>query len=116
MVSFLDFSISMESFFQRISAMMIKHDDSSFEHQTESIEHERQQRRLSAPDIRRRVLFNDRSPIRSNSKVTSSDPLPTDQLMTYFNIPFFRRHPSQSIGKSKGKKVHIDVAARRCTA
>ena len=91
----------MESFFQRMSSIVLR-SNTKEDMETEDDESERQrqfrhlqERRRSAPDIRRRGLLNERLLRTANQKGTSEEQIPTH--LTTATSPW--RTPLNSVGE-----------------
>ncbi|CAF0878881.1 unnamed protein product [Rotaria sp. Silwood1] len=91
----------MESFFQRMSSFVIRNSNKFIEQDINEIENERQrqftylqERRCSAPDIRRRGITIDRLTRVLDQKGTSEE-----QITTHFNAHMLSRKHYNSIGK-----------------
>lgn len=92
----------MDSFFHRVSSIVIRGDQQAIATDLDPKDNERQRkfknlqrRRLSAPDIHRRAaLLTDRT-----QKGISSEQINADKFMSYFNTSIFRRRHHHSNGR-----------------
>lgn len=91
----------MESFFQRMSSIVIRNSNKIFERDIDEIENERQaqfnylqERRCSAPDFHRRGLAADRLARLLDQKGNSEE-----QITNHFNTNVLPRKHYNSIGK-----------------
>lgn len=102
----------MESFLRRMSSIVRKtnhkssdpgdneDDNDQEEIDEESHFHRLQQRRRSAPDIRRRTNQGEKTPIELDQKVISVEEINSQSLIRHINTNSFTRKQYQSIGKS----------------
>ncbi|CAF3614862.1 unnamed protein product [Rotaria sordida] len=93
----------MESFFQRMSSLVIRNSNKYVEQDIDEIDNEEQrqftylqQRRCSAPDMRRRGTTTDRSAQTLDQKGTSEE-----QITTHFNTHMLSRRHYNSIERKK---------------
>ena len=99
---------SMDAFIQRMSSMVIgKYNSTSMEKQTDDGKNDRQEqfdkqqrRRLSAPDMRRRGVLNDRVETISNQKGLSTEHIDANEMFARLNSTGFRRRHGYSMGES----------------
>ena len=98
----------MDAFIQRMSSMVIgKTNSTSMDKQTDGGKNDRQEqfnnqqrRRLSAPDMRRRGILNDRVQTILNQKGLSTEHINAEDMFARLNSTGFRRRHGNSIGKS----------------
>jgi hypothetical protein len=97
----------MESFFRRVSSIVRKGSNKSFDVEEKDEEgdgrlrrfRQMQQRRRSAPDIRRRTIPIDEISMESDQKVASFEKINSQNLTIQSSTTIFTRKQSNSTGK-----------------
>ena len=109
----------MESFFQRMSSIVI-HDEekSKEENQHEEQSRNSDKRRSSSPNVHSTTLVNDRTPIELNSSPTTPVQINANRFVRHSSTMMQRRRERYSTGKFLVSKIlfsWIEIVFQRLT-